>query len=73
MSGNAFPKAQGQLNPVPTQPGACANLPLNGRHEERYMMTPTGTSWYYETMTHDAYEVVLGLKGLIIEWTCQCF
>ncbi|CAL4107006.1 unnamed protein product, partial [Meganyctiphanes norvegica] len=43
---------------------AWANLSLNGRHEERYIMTPTGTSWYYETMTHDAYGVVLGLNGL---------
>ena len=25
-------------------------------------MTPTGSSWYYETMTHDAYEVILGMK-----------
>ena len=28
------------------------------------MMTPTGSSWYYETMTHDAYGVVMGAKGL---------
>ena len=28
-------KAQGQLNPVPTQPGAWANLPWNGRPDEK--------------------------------------